>query len=327
MRQVRIREKRAGRSLFLGGYHMSTAAKKRRFRKDWKRFRQVYLMLFPVLLYYIIFHYIPMLGIVIAFQDYKPALGVFNSDWVGLEHFIGFFSGPFAWRLIRNTVLLSVYQILFTFPMPILLALLLNEMRDSPVKRTCQTLTYMPHFISLVVICGIVRIFTGSTGVVTTFLSYFGMEPLNLLSQPQFYRTIYIASSVWESIGWESIIYMATLSSTDVSLYEAADLDGANRVQKIWHINLPVLIPIIAVQLIMRIGRIMSEGPDKTILLYSPVTYETSDIIASYVYRSGLEQFNYSSSAAIGLFNALINMGLVVFANWFSRTYADESLW
>ena len=209
---------------------MSTAAKKRRFRKDWKRFRQVYLMLFPVLLYYIIFHYIPMLGIVIAFQDYKPALGVFNSDWVGLEHFIGFFSGPFAWRLIRNTVLLSVYQILFTFPMPILLALLLNEMRDSPVKRTCQTLTYMPHFISLVVICGIVRIFTGSTGVVTTFLSYFGMEPLNLLSQPQFYRTIYIASSVWESIGWESIIYMATLSSTDVSLYEAADLDGANRV-------------------------------------------------------------------------------------------------
>lgn len=306
---------------------LSAVASKRHLLKDWKRFRQVYLMLLPVLLYYLVFHYIPMLGIVIAFQDYKPALGIFNSNWVGLEHFVDFFSGPYAWRLIRNTVLLSVYQLLFTFPMPIVLALLFNEMRDSPVKRTCQTLTYMPHFISLVVICGIVRTFTGSTGVITTFLSYFGLEAVNLLSQPQFYRTIYISSSVWESIGWESIIYMAALASTDVSLYEAADLDGASRFQKIRHINLPVLVPIIAIQLIMRIGRIMSEGPDKTILLYSPVIYETSDIIASYVYRCGLEQFNFSSSAAIGLFNALINMGLVVFANWFSRTYANESLW
>lgn len=300
---------------------------KRSFCKDWKRYRQVYLMLLPVLLYYIIFHYIPMAGVVIAFQDYKPALGIFESNWVGFKHFISFFRGPYAGRLIRNTVLLSVYQILFTFPMPILLALLLNEMRDNPIKRTCQTLTYMPHFISLVVICGIVRTFTGSTGIVTTILSYFGMEPVNLLSQPQFYRTIYITSSIWECIGWESIIYMATLASTDVSLYEAADLDGANRFQKIWHINLPVLVPVIAIQLIMRIGRIMSEGPDKTILLYTPVTYETSDIISSYVYRSGLEQFNYSSAAAIGLFNAIINMCLVIFANWFSRTYAEESLW
>lgn len=300
---------------------------KRSFRKDWKRCWQIYLMLLPVVLYYIIFHYIPMGGIVIAFQEFKPALGIFRSEWVGFEQFIRFFSSPYAWRLIRNTILLSVYQIIFTFPMPIILALLLNEMRDGFVKRACQTVTYMPHFISLVVICGIVRTFTGSTGIITTLLSYFGMEPVNLLSQPQFYRTIYIASGIWESVGWESIIYMATLASTDVGLYEAADLDGANRFQKIWHINVPVLVPVIAIQLIMRIGRIMAEGPDKTILLYTPITYETSDIISSYVYRSGLEQFNYSSATAIGLFNALINMCLVIFANWFSRTHAGESLW
>lgn len=300
---------------------------RRSFRKDIRRYRQIYLILIPVLAYYVIFHYIPMGGVIIAFQNFKPAKGILNSDWVGLKHFAAFFNGPYAWRLIGNTIWLSVLQILFAFPMPILLALLLNEMRDNPVKRVCQTLTYMPHFVSLVVICGLVRSFTNSTGVVTMLLGLFGMESQNLLAQPQYYRPIYIISGIWQSIGWESIIYLATLSSVDVSLFEAAELDGANRAQKIWHINLPVLIPIIAIQLIMRVGRIMSEGADKTILLYSPIVYETADIISSYVYRSGLEQQNYSSAAAIGLFNSLINMGLVVFANWFSRTYVNESLW
>ncbi len=300
---------------------------RRSFKKDWSRHKLTYLMLVPVLAYYVIFHYLPMAGIVVAFQNFKPAKGLTGSAWVGLRHFADFFSGPYAWRLIRNTVLLSLYQILFSFPMPVILALFLNEMRDNPLKRVCQTLTYMPHFVSLVVICGIIRSFTNSTGIITTLLSYLGMEPKNLLAQPQYYRSIYIISSIWESIGWESIIYLATLATVDISLFEAADLDGANRAQKIWHINLPLLIPIIAIQMIMRIGRIMSEGPDKTILLYSAITYETSDIISSYVYRSGLEMMNYSSSAAIGLFNSAINMGLVVFANWFSRTYVNESLW
>ncbi len=299
----------------------------RRFKKDWKRFKWVYVMLLPVLAYYIIFHYLPMTGIIIAFQNFKPAKGILGSDWVGLKHFSDFFNGLYAWRIIRNTIVLSVYQIAFAFPMPIILALLLNEMRDGAMKRTCQTLTYMPHFVSLVVICGLVRSFTSSTGIITVVLSYLGMEPKNLLAQPQYYRAIYIISGIWESIGWESIIYLATLATVDVSLFEAADLDGASRTKKIWHINLPVLVPIIAVQLIMRVGRIMSEGADKTILLYSPITYETSDIISSYVYRSGLEKLNYSSAAAIGLFNSIINMGLVVFANWFSRTYVNEGLW
>lgn len=287
----------------------------------------VYMMLLPVMIYYVIFHYLPMLGVVIAFQNFKPAKGLTGSKWVGFKHFIDFFDGPYAWRLIRNTLLLSFYQILIGFPAPILLALLFNEMRGKRYKRVCQTLTYVPHFVSLVVVCGLIRTFTSSTGLITSLFVRFGMEKMNLLAQPQYYRTIYVLSGVWQNIGWGSIIYLATLSNVDPSLFEAADLDGANRLQKILHINLPMLIPIIAVQLIMRVGRIMSEGSEKTILLYSAVTYDTSDIISSYVYRTGLEKRSYSPAAAIGLFNSLINMCLVVFANWFSRTYVNESLW
>lgn len=287
----------------------------------------VYMMLLPVMIYYVVFHYLPMLGVVIAFQNFKPAKGLTGSKWVGFKHFIDFFDGPYAWRLIRNTLLLSFYQILIGFPAPILLALLFNEMRGKRYKRVCQTLTYVPHFVSLVVVCGLIRTFTSSTGLITSLFVRFGMEKMNLLAQPQYYRTIYVLSGVWQNIGWGSIIYLATLSNVDPSLFEAADLDGANRLQKILHINLPMLIPIIAVQLIMRVGRIMSEGSEKTILLYSAVTYDTSDIISSYVYRTGLEKRSYSPAAAIGLFNSLINMGLVVFANWFSRTYVNESLW
>lgn len=287
----------------------------------------VYMMLLPVMIYYVIFHYLPMFGVVIAFQNFKPAKGLTGSKWVGFKHFIDFFDGPYAWRLIRNTLLLSFYQILIGFPAPILLALLFNEMRGKRYKRVCQTLTYVPHFVSLVVVCGLIRTFTSSTGLITSLFVRFGMEKMNLLAQPQYYRTIYVLSGVWQNIGWGSIIYLATLSNVDPSLFEAADLDGANRLQKILHINLPMLIPIIAVQLIMRVGRIMSEGSEKTILLYSAVTYDTSDIISSYVYRTGLEKRSYSPAAAIGLFNSLINMCLVVFANWFSRTYVNESLW
>lgn len=298
------------------------------FRRDWKRYRMVYIMLIPVLIYYIVFHYLPMLGIVIAFQNFKPAKGLLGSKWVGLKHFIDFFEGPYAFRLIRNTFVLSLYQILVGFPAPIILALLFNEMSCKRYKSLCQTLTYMPHFVSLVVVCGLVRTFTSSTGLVTSLVTWItGKEAVNLLAQPQYYRTIYVFSDVWQNIGWGSILYLATLSNVDPALYEAADLDGANRLQKIIHINLPALIPIIAVQLIMRLGRIMSEGSEKTILLYSAVTYETSDIISSYVYRAGLENHSYSPAAAIGLFNSLVNMCLVVFANWFSRTYVKESLW
>ena len=297
------------------------------FARDLRKYKLVYIMLVPVIVYYVIFHYLPMFGVVIAFQNFKPARGIAGSDWVGLKNFVDFFEGPYATRLIVNTVVLSVLQIAIGFPAPILLALLFNEMRGNRYKRVCQTLTYMPHFISLVVICGIVRVFTSSTGLITTICTWFGMPRVNLLAQPQYYRAIYVLSGVWQSIGWGSIIYLATLTNADPALFEAAELDGANRLQKIIHINLPLLVPIIAIQLIMRVGSLMSEGADKTILLYSPVTYDTSDIIASYVYRTGLERQSYSTASAVGLFNSLINMLLVVFANWFSRTFVNESLW
>lgn len=299
----------------------------RNLRRDLKRYKLVYLILIPVVLYYIIFHYLPMFGVIIAFQNFKPAKGILGSDWVGMKNFIDFFDGPYATRLITNTILLSLYQIAVGFPAPILLALMFNEMKGKRLKSVCQTLTYMPHFISLVVICGIIRTFTSSTGIITSICTWFGMERVNLLAQPQLYRTIYVVSGVWQNIGWGSIIYLATLSNADPSLFEAAELDGANRLQKIIHINLPLLVPIIAIQLIMRVGNIMSEGADKTILLYSPVTYDVSDIISSYVYRIGLEKQSYSMASSVGLFNSLINMGLVVFANWFSRTFVHESLW
>jgi putative aldouronate transport system permease protein len=268
-----------------------------------------------------------MFGVVMAFQNFKPAKGIAGSAWVGLKNFTDFFEGPYATRLIVNTIILSVYQIAVGFPAPIFLALLFNEVRSKKYKSLCQTLTYLPHFVSLVVICGIIRTFTSSTGLITMICSWFGMPRVNLLAQPQYYRTIYVFSGVWQNIGWGSIIYLATLSNADPALFEAAELDGANRIQKIIHINLPLLVPIIAVQLIMRVGNIMSEGADKTILLYSPVTYDTSDIISSYVYRIGLERQSYSMASAVGLFNSLINMGLVIFANWFSRTFVNESLW
>lgn len=301
--------------------------KRHRFKRDWQQYKLVYLMLIPVILYYIIFHYLPMFGVVMAFQNFKPAKGIAGSAWVGLKNFTDFFEGPYATRLIVNTIILSVYQIAVGFPAPIFLALLFNEVRSKKYKSLCQTLTYLPHFVSLVVICGIIRTFTSSTGLITMICSWFGMPQVNLLAQPQYYRTIYVFSGVWQNIGWGSIIYLATLSNADPALFEAAELDGANRIQKIIHINLPLLVPIIAVQLIMRVGNIMSEGADKTILLYSPVTYDTSDIISSYVYRIGLERQSYSMASAVGLFNSLINMGLVIFANWFSRTFVNESLW
>lgn len=279
------------------------------------------------MVYYIVFCYIPMFGQVIAFQNYRPARGILNSPWVGLKNFIGFFKGPFSGRVIKNTIILSLYDIVFSFPMPIILALLLNELGGTKFKRVAQTITYMPHFISLVIMCGMIVNFTSSHGVITSVLGWFGFPSTNLLSRPQYFRAIYTASTVWKTIGWGSIIYLATLSNVDINLFEAASIDGAGRFRKIYHIIIPSLVPIVAIQLIMRIGHIMSQGAEKVILLYSPIVYDTADTIASYVYRVGLSEQNYSLAAAVGMFNSLINLILLVFANWFSRRFVQESLW
>ncbi|MDF2907917.1 MAG: carbohydrate transporter rane protein 1, family [Herbinix sp.] len=296
-------------------------------RRDYKKHKYLYWMFLPVVLYYLIFLYVPMGGQIIAFQNYRPAKGILESSWVGFENFIRFFRSPFAFRVIKNTIVISFFEILIGFPAPIILALMLNELKGKYFKRFAQTVTYMPHFISLVVACGMVISFVSSRGVITSFLQNFGIGSENLLANPNYYVVIYVLSGVWKSVGWGSIIYLATLSGVDQNLYEAAAIDGAGRSAKLVHITFPALIPIIAIQLIIRIGYMMSQGAEKVILLYSPVVYETADTIASYVYRAGLQEQNYSLGAAVGMLNSFVNLSLVFFANWFSRRYVKESLW
>ena len=300
---------------------------RQRWRRNWAAYKYVYLMLVPILAYYIIFHYIPMLGSVIAFQNFKPALGIERSKWVGMKHFISFFNSPYAWRVIRNTLLLNGTQILFAFPAPIIFALLLNEVRARRFKSVVQTVSYMPHFISLVVICGMLTDFTMSDGLITDIATFFGVERTNLLDQPQYFRTVFVGSGIWQNIGWGSIIYLATLTNVDPTLHEAAAIDGAGRFRWMLHVSLPALVPIIVIQLIMRIGNVLSQGHEKVILLYRPLTYETADIISSFVYRRGLQEANFSFGAAVSIFNSVVNLIILIAANTFSRHVNENSLW
>lgn len=300
---------------------------KNNWGSNWQKNKYIYIMVLPVLAYYIIFHYIPMAGAVIAFQDYKPAFGISGSHWVGLKHFVEFFTGPYAKRTILNTLLLNVYQILFGFPAPILLALLINEVRCKPYKKLIQTVSYMPHFISLVVICGLLSTFSMTNGVFNDILVMLGAERTNLLARPELFRTIFTASGIWQGVGWGSIIYLATLSGVDPSLHEAAAIDGAGRIKRILHINLPCLLPVIIVQLIMRLGNILTQGYEKVILLYSPVTYDTADVISSYVYRRGLLEMDFSFGSAVGIFNAIVNLSVLILANSLSKRATETSLW
>ncbi|MBR6299627.1 MAG: sugar ABC transporter permease [Clostridia bacterium] len=292
-----------------------------------KRYKYIYLLLLPVVLYYLIFHYATMAGLVIAFQNYKPRLGFSGSQFVGLKHFKSFLSGVYAGRLIRNTLLINLLQMCFGFPAPILLALLFNEMRENAYKKTLQTISYMPHFIAMVVLCGMLREFSMTGGLFNDIAAFFGAERINYLSDPKYYRTIYVGSGIWQNCGWGSIIYLAALSGVDHSLHEAAAIDGAGRIRRIIHVNLPAIVPIIVVQLIMRVGNIMSQGYEKTILLYSSATYEVADIISSYVYRRGLEMQEYSFGAAVGIFNSIVNLAVLTIANYISRRVSENSLW
>lgn len=298
-----------------------------RLKKNFVRYRYIYLMLLPVVVYYAFFCYGPMSGIVIAFQNFKPALGVSGSKWVGWKHFVDFLTGPYAWRLIRNTLMINILQIIFAFPVPIIVALLINEINCKGYKKAVQTISYMPHFISLVVMCGLLVNFCRSDGIFNDFLSLFGFERRNLLAEANLFRPIYVLSGIWQEAGWGSIIYLATLSTVDVGLYEAATIDGANRFQRMLHVSLPGLLPIIIVQLIMRVGNILTTGFEKVFLLYSPLTYDTADIISTYIYRQGLELSNYSYGTAVGLFNSVVNLIILVMANYISRRVTEESLW
>lgn len=298
-----------------------------RAAKDWKRNRSLYLLVLPVLIFYIMFHYKPMYGAIIAFKDYTPRLGVNGSPWVGLENFNRFFKSIYFVRLIKNTILLSLYNLIFGFPAPIILALLLNEVRSKKFKSVAQTITYLPHFISLIVVTGMLTNFAMTSGLFNDFIVMLGGSRSALLQNPKLYRTIYVASSVWQEIGWSSIIYLSALAGVDSQLYEAAQIDGAGKWKQLLNVTMPAIAPTIIIMLILKIGGLMNMGYEKTILLYNPATYDTADIISSYVYRVGLLEQDWSYSTAIGLFNSVINFGLLIFANRLSKRYSETSLW
>lgn len=298
-----------------------------RLRRDWIRNRSLYIMVIPVLLFYLLFHYKPMYGAIIAFKDYTPALGVAKSPWVGFANFTRFFKSVYFVRLIKNTILLSVYNLIFGFPAPIILALLLNEVRNKHFKNITQTITYLPHFISLIVVTGMLTDFSMTSGLFNDIIAFFGGERSPLLQNPKLYRTMYIASGIWQQVGWGSIIYLSALAGVDQQLYEAASIDGAGKWKQLLNVTLPGIAPTIIIMLIMRMGSLMNMGYEKTILLYNPSTYDTADIISSYIYRVGLLEQDWSYSTAVGLFNSVINFGLLIFTNKMSKKYSETSLW
>lgn len=294
---------------------------------NYKKNKAIYWMALPVVLYFLVFKYMPMYGAIIAFKDYTVGKGIWGSEWVGLQHFRDFFESYYFWRILKNTLLLSFYQLLFGFPAPILLALLLNELRHELFKRTVQTVSYIPHFISIVVICGMVVDFSARGGLFNTIITFFGGQDSALLSDPSNFRTIYTASSIWQELGFSTIIYLAALSGINPELYDASRVDGASRLRQVWHITLPGIMPMIVILLILRIGGLMEIGFEKIILLYNPNVYDTADVISTFVYRKGIsEGSEFSYTTAVGLFQSVVNFILLLGANRLSKALSDTKL-
>lgn len=300
---------------------------KKAVRQDWLRNWKLYAMMIPVLAFYIAFCYKPMYGAIIAFKDFDPTLGILGSDWVGFENFADFFGSTDFGRVLRNTLNISIQSIIFGFPAPIILALLINELEQKRFAKVVQTITYMPHFISLVVVCGLIKDFVSDTGVITNLLGMFGFPQINMLQEASMFVPIYVISGIWQEIGWGSIIYLAALAGVDQELYEAASIDGAGRLRQTWSITLPSIMPTIITMFILKLGSIMNIGFEKIILLYDPMTYSTADVISSFVYRAGIVNQDYGFSTAVGLFNSVINFGLILVANTISRKVNETSLW
>lgn len=294
---------------------------------DFIRHKWLYFMVAPLVIYYILFHYIPMFGLLVAFERYVPSKGIFGSSFIGFENFIDFFTGPFFFSRLRNTVVISLSLLIFSFPAPIILALLLNEIKSKAFRSVTQTLSYLPHFISLTVVCGMIRSFTMDNGVITDLLVNFGFERQSMLSNPDLFVSIYVISDIWQTIGWNSIIYISALTAVDQELYEAANIDGATKWQQVIHITLPSIAPTIVIMLLLRIGSILNVGYEKIILLYNPLTYDTADVLQSLIYRRGLQEFDWGYSTAAGMFNSVVNTALLILSNKISTKVSETALW
>lgn len=297
---------------------------RRSFRKHW----QFYLLIIPAVLYFLIFKYIPMVNAVIAFKDYSVVKGIWHSPWAGFKHFNLFFNNPQFWVLMKNTLFLSLYQIGIGFPVPILLALALNEVRNGIFKRAVQLVTYAPYFISTVVMVSMIMLLLSPRlGVINIILQSFGLDTINFLGIPSMFRSVYVWSDVWQGAGYSAVIYLAALAGVDPSLYEAAKVDGASRFQKIIHIDIPGIMPAAVIILILSVGNIMSVGFEKIYLLQNPLNLETAEIIATYVYKIGLLNANFSFATAVGLFNSVVNLILLLLVNAIAKRISSTSLW
>lgn len=300
----------------------------KRFIYSLNREKYLWLLVIPGIIWYIVFAYMPMYGLIIGFKDFSPYRGIAGSPWVGFMWFEQFFESQFFWRLIRNTLLLNIYNIIYSFPVPIILAILLNEVQHSWYKRAAQTISYLPHFVSTVVVVGMMANFLSPVnGIVNRIIVALGGKSTNFMIMPEWFRTLYIISGIWQGAGWGSIIYLAALSGIDPQLYEAATVDGASKLKQLWHISIPGILPTIIIMLILNLGRILSVGYEKIILMYNSATYETADVINTYVYRRGLQSGEYSFGTAVGMFQSVINFIFIICANKFSRRLTEISLW
>ncbi len=297
-----------------------------RLKRDLRKNITLYILIIPVLIWLLLFCYKPMYGVVIAFQRYRPMLGISGSKFVGFDNFVRFFKDPYFWRLMRNTLSMSGLSILLCFPAPIILALLLNEVRCQWFKKTVQTISYIPHFISIVVVCGLVKSFTQTNGVLSEIIVAFGGERINMLSSTALFYPIYIISEIWQQIGWDSIIYLAALAGVDQEQYEAAKIDGAGRIAQMIHITFPGILPTVSTLLVLRLGSVLSVGYEKILLLYQPLTWEVADVISTYTYRKGIIDGDFRFSTAIGLFNSVINIIFLLAANRASKKMGQSGL-
>ena len=293
-------------------------------RKDW----QLYVLLLPTIIWLVVFLYKPMYGLQVAFKDYSIFKGIADSPWAGFEHFERLFGSDQFLRALRNTVIISFYTLLIGFPVPIFLALMFNEVLNHLFKKTAQTIVYLPHFISSVIIAGIViTAFSPSAGIVNTVLGWFGVEPIYFLTKPEWFRPIFISTGIWQEAGFQSIVFLAAIAGVSPTLYESAVVDGASRWQMMWKITIPSILPTIIIMLIIRIGSILEVSFEMILLLYQPATYETSDVVNTFIFRQGIESGQYDFAAAAGLFNAVVAFVLVMVANTLAKRYSRTSLW
>lgn len=303
-------------------------SKRNDFMKKLKDGKYLLLLALPAVICMLLFYYLPMWGVSISFKQYSPFKGFADSPWVGLKHFRTFFENPFFFRYFKNTILLSAYSLLWTFPAPIIFALILNDVQNLKLKKLVQTVSYMPHFYSTVVVVGLFTMFLSPTsGQINKLIMALGHERINFIADPKYFRTIYITSEIWQEVGWGAIIYLAALANIDPQLYEAAIIDGASKFKRLIYITLPCLAPTIITMLLLRLGQIMNVGFERAYLLQKPSTYGVSDIIQTYIYRTGIEGNNFSFAAAVGLFNSAINVIFLVICNKLSKRLNGTSLW